>query len=328
MDINEVKEYLGMIIDAEQNYQAQNQSLNTLKNKLNNCNTEKNEAEKKLSCFVTPQKENAVTWGISSFLASIFASVLLGGGLFLVLFIFLESYVPVSILFTIACIATIILFIFYIMHGTKERENKYQKNLDFYNEQVGQIKLTISSLETKISYLKSQISILNDTIEGSEKNLKKLHECTIVHPKYQTLQYAVLLYDCLDTRRADKLEGPDGAYNRIELDYRLDNISAQLETIIRRLGDIRNILSDMRSDMSLLNGAIKSVDDNITLLNQNTENGNQLLRNLEEKSDLLRYQQERVAREVEYANRINYLMGRNNVGGIFEDNRPPHMGGY
>ena len=33
MDINEVKEYLGMIIDAEQNYSAQTQSLMTLKNR-------------------------------------------------------------------------------------------------------------------------------------------------------------------------------------------------------------------------------------------------------------------------------------------------------
>ncbi len=337
MDILGLKEYLGMVIDIENNLQAQKNSLTQLQNNLNNCTTELNNLKKKplaVPRLKEPQKHPYIS-PVESIFTSIILAAIIYGISFLV-FCAINDIIAVPVSVVVAVVVCI--YLIFIGFPKKDKklyaklENEYQVHINEINISNQNLQSQIHNYEFRVDYIKNQISILTNTISNSEKNLSSLYSHDFIHPKYKKFEYVVLIYECLDTGRCDKLEGPEGAYNRVELDYRLDNISNQLGTIINRLNDINHVLADMKHDLSLLTRSTQSINTNLEKLIQSSDNGNELLqkqnnilKELESKSDLMIYQQERTRREIEYANRINYLMGRNGDGGIFSDNRPPHM---
>ena len=327
MEKSELIEYLGMVIDVEQNLNTQRQAYSKLSSSLKFCNDEKERLNADLKRTISPKKSKSITGdargGIfSDIIASIITFIIIFAVSTFVLFIFLAEDIGKGVPFTF--LISLGITIYTTIGMKKDSERKYQKEMEKYREKIESKKLTISASEVKIDYLTKQLESLKEIIANSEKNLKMLYDCDFIHPKYKRLDYVVLIYECLDTGRCDKLEGADGAYNKVELDHRLDNISSQIGTMINSLGDIKGILSSMRNDIGRMTGWIQSVDSNITLLNQTTQNGNEVLKQIEEKSELIAYQQERTAREIEYANRINYLQGKNKIG-ILADNRPPHL---
>lgn len=339
MNASEIKEYLGMIIDVEKNLQEQRNALSTLRDKYRCLEADKQLLNSQIDGINsnipyvkgTTNFEEKFKWTLASGGVGLFFGVIV----FIILLCFFEFGLLVIIVPSIIVIIFIIGAIVYFNMADNEEITKTRTNM--YNN-MKDAKIRVSAIELQIKYITYQMEKMNAIISSSQQNLKMLYDCNFIHPKYKQLYYVVLIYECFDTGRTNKLEGADGAYNMVELDSRLDRISGQLDTIIYSLGDIRGILSNMKISIDTLSSVINSVDKNldllskntqnidknISLLNQNTTNGNEILKKIEANSNLMKYQQERIARETEYANRINYLQGKNTIPSL-SSNRPPHM---
>ena len=199
--------------------------------------------------------------------------------------------------------------------------------------------------EFRVAYLKKQIAFLNNLASKTKENLNQLYSLNVIHPKYRTLPYLVLIYECFDTGRTDKIEGQDRASNMVELDYRLDDIRSKLSTIINQLSDVKGILFAMNNDIRRLDQTLQSIHSDLGSINQGIgcinynfgklgqqvadtnsilQSASKTFESMEVNSTLFAYQQERTAREVEYANRINYYR-RTNTTIPLSEYRPPSM---
>lgn len=355
MDVAEIKEYLGMIIDTEEVQKVQRQLLGRAEMELNKCNASIQGVNTTINNIKKPEK-GLVDNSLNIVIAIVCAFAI--GALSLVLFDILAYNAPNGTLYTVIfgillfsfdddfpiihnCplmpiiigIISFILIIKKLSAREKRKNNEHFKGEEAeYNEKIRKYKLTLSSYDVEKQYLTNQISLLRRLVSNTDNTLKQLYNCDIIHPKYKKLDYVVLIYECLDTGRCNTLVGPDGAYNKVELDYRLDTISQQLNTIIDRLGDIRGIMRGMRRDISSLSGWMSRMDSSINDLNKGISEGrqdiNNTLKQMTSNTELFTYQQERIARELEYANRINYLQGKNKVSAMGMDlSRPPHLMG-
>ena len=142
------------------------------------------------------------------------------------------------------------------------------------------------------------------------------------------------LYEYICAGRFTELEGPNGAYNCLETEIRMDRIVTQLNQIIDRLDVIRQnqfmLFSAIQSSNQMLgeilnsNGRIEAqlgcFYNNSAQLNSQVIELNTRIATLQKTSALTAYQTERAQKELSYINRMDYLSGRNDS--VFW-NQPP-----
>ncbi len=193
-------------------------------------------------------------------------------------------------------------------------------------------------------YLYKQVSAIDKILNDTIKSLNKAYALNVIFPKYRNRNCIAMLNEYVQSGRCTTLEGHEGAYNLLESEIRMNSIISRLDTVISQLSNIGGHLAAIERGQQMMYMALQSIDSKASLIhkealktyemqsniNSNIQNvnasviqGNNAVKSLNDNVELLAYKQERVARELEYANRINYLAGRNNVS-VF-DNRPPHM---
>ena len=97
----------------------------------------------------------------------------------------------------------------------------------------------------------------------------------IIHEKYRNFVAVSMLYQYFDTGICTELEGHGGAYDRYEIDCKLDAFIEKLDIIIEKLDDISNMqyvlyqkINDINNNISKINSGLKQLqktaDKNLT----------------------------------------------------------------
>jgi len=215
---------------------------------------------------------------------------------------------------------------------------EYYRQVKKYQEDVAKIQRQREQDEVerkaKTFFLEKQKEQVKQGLSLSKKHLQTIYDKNFVFPKYRNLVMICSLYEYICAGRFTELEGPNGAYNCLETEIRMDRIVTQLNQIIDRLDVIRQnqfmLFSAIQSSNQMLgeilnsNGRIEAqlgcFYNNSAQLNSQVIELNTRIATLQKTSALTAYQTERAQKELSYINRMDYLSGRNDS--VFW-NQPP-----
>lgn len=166
--------------------------------------------------------------------------------------------------------------------------------------------------------LQTQIIALQEKLNESKRTLNYIYSVNIIHPKYRGLIPVSSFYEYFTTGICDQLGGADGAYNKYDIESRLDKIITQLDIVISKLDQIKSnqfmlysAIKDVQNSNQKLYDSIEnmsstlnfSIDKIRELQKQNAKRINAVLNN----SEVIAYNLERTRREIEYRNYVESI---------------------
>ena len=198
-----------------------------------------------------------------------------------------------------------------------DAKRTYDLLYEEYEKNIQSDKTRVSKEELEKKVLSSEIMSLQKQNKESKQNLTQIYSLNIIFPKYRNFVMLCSIYEYICAGRCTTLEGHEGAYNILEMEIRLDRIITQLDQIVIRLDDIRN-------NQYMLYSAIQETNKQVTEILKSTDYVMESLQNfqgqaeelvakissVEKNSMLATYQAERIEKELQYLNRMNYLTGK------------------
>lgn len=152
-----------------------------------------------------------------------------------------------------------------------------------------------------------QITEWKRLCEKSESNLKKLYSYNVIYPKYQNLIAVSSFYDYLYSGSCSTLEGPHGAYNKFDVEVRLDKIITKMDVIIQQLNTIQ---TNQFMLYQAINNSNKTIDNLSRALDSGLSRLGNGISNLSKQSEIAAYEAERTRKELEYRNRMDRIYHR------------------
>lgn len=275
MGMEELKEYLGIVVDMEQSVYLQKSLRSNIEQEI-----ERLKVPKKINDPVEPipltrpvcpanpphGKRHSV-FGIIAGCIGLFFVVGLGSTIVLTYCAYFVN-VPPSEFSWMACSALLapIIWLFYcVTSNERETKNywekrnandkKYRENMQEYLEQsqleMEQYQEAVKEIQQlrqqdkierqlKTIFLEKQKEEIENCLAISEKYRQTIYEKGIIFPKYRNLVMVCSLYEYICAGRCTELEGAEGAYNILEIEIRLDRIILQLDEVINKLEKIKN----------------------------------------------------------------------------------------
>lgn len=349
MKTEELKEYLGIVVDMEESIFLRENLIDKIKHQI--------EILKIPEAFTDPvepaepKRLPALTAG--DLIMSIIYLGLISFGLWFISGLVITVFLGLQRAITGTCTEWLILLSFvapavktYCFVAARKKEtNDNKKLLKQYQLQLSKYKEMIeknyslrqqdeANRNTKTAFLLSQQKEVEKGLAESKDCLQKIYAKNIIFPKYRNFAMVASLYEYVSAGRCSTLEGPEGAYNILEMEMRLDRITCQLDQVITHLDKIQknqfmlfSAVQDANCQMGkILESSTHMVErldayyQNSLQLNEQAAELNTHIAELQKTSELTAYQTERTQKELEYMNRMDYLTGRND--GVFF-NRPP-----
>ena len=149
--------------------------------------------------------------------------------------------------------------------------------------------------------------------DASRDNLARLYAAGNVHPKYRNLAAVSALYEYVDTGICETLEGPFGAYSRLEQDARMDRILLKLDHVIDRLDELRSsqyqLYRAVTEDNERSEMLLASVAQDVRRASDAGQESARRLAGIEANDQIIAYNTERTRKELEYFNRMRTRLG-------------------
>ncbi len=213
----------------------------------------------------------------------------------------------------------------------REQEARYEKETHLYETKQEQFKekmLKTRALNLRIekqqAVLEANLHAVEKQHEESRSTLAQLYSANLIHPKYRNLSAVSTLFEYFDTRRYNTLEGPDGAYNRLEEEadrkqiiLKLDHISEQLDAIRNSQHQLYLAVSEGNQRTESLLSAVSQDVRTVASVGRETAKS---LSGVEANSRIIAYNTERAHKELEYFNRMRYQLG--DYDRVWENHRP------
>ena len=212
----------------------------------------------------------------------------------------------------------------------KEKEEKNNQYYAAWTKEKEDYKIHNAQNELKRESYKLMLQRVLDAQEQIRNSLWKLYaECNVYH-KYRNLAAVCSFYDYIAAGICTKLEGPDGAYNKYDIEMRMDRMITQLDEVIENLHIIQNNqnklyfeMCDVSRKIDKLQSSINEISSQLsytimgleTIYEQGEKQNAQLAtirsqtEKLLESSELNSYLVECNNRQLSYMNRMNYLAG-------------------
>lgn len=204
------------------------------------------------------------------------------------------------------------------MYEYKNSVLQYQKALQKYQDDLTEENKRLNCENIQKIALQNSLERLQSQTEESKETLRKIYSKNIIFPKYRNLVMVSSLYEYICAKRYTTLEGPDGAYNALEGEIRMDRIVAQLDTVIARLNEIKanqymvyTAIQDANQKSAQILDSTNRMAESIQDFHGDTAQLNARIAELQQTSAITAYHTERVQKELAYMNRMNYLSGRN-----------------
>lgn len=344
MKTEELKGYLSIVVDMEENIFLQNTLIGDLKKRIKELQVPQIYADPIAPTRPQPPK---IKYG-DILLTSI------GGPIYLwwvPLLISLVLWVIIAVLFQpnpnavipwLLILSYAGLFMYCVIFSidaemTKPRKAfdeamlTYKREMESYRRatQQNQVKRQQDKedRETKTLLLQSELSQVSAFLEKSQERLHIVYNKNIIFPKYRNLVAACSLYEYICAGRCSSLEGHEGAYNIYETEMRLDRIITQLDRVIANLGAIRenqfilySAIQTMNQQSMRILESTQEMAGHLRSINGQAGSMAVQIADLQKTSELTAYHAERTQKELAYMNRMDYLSGRNDDVFI---NHPP-----
>ncbi len=160
--------------------------------------------------------------------------------------------------------------------------------------------------------------------------LREMYTTCNIYSKYQNLAAICSFYDYIAAGICTRLEGNDGAYNKYDIEMRMDRMLTKLDVIVDNLEIIRDNQNKLYSELCNVSRKINQLQSSLNRIENQLqqiildvsaiyEQGSRqnvqlsMLREQTEKiletSELNKYLNECNQRELHYMNRMNYLAG-------------------
>lgn len=210
-----------------------------------------------------------------------------------------------------------------------DKQKAYEGDLREYQQRIKQLSQIIQLRET-------QLKELQETAVRTRQRLQQFYEVKyneeyIIYPKWRGFANIANLYDYIASGMCRRLRGEHGAYEQLMEDLRANRVissideakrelSASMDQIAWNQSAILNELRDVNDTLGRIGRDLYSTKRAIETTGQNQNIIEQELRSIQKNSMLQTYQNERIQKELQYANRMNYLVG--NYNGTFF-NLPP-----
>lgn len=300
MNAEQLKEYLGIVVDMEK------------------------------ECFLLEQLRRQLEWRISSLGNPGYVKPVEPpndidhGGLVVLCFIIsfvvclpvgfiINLFTEFSIIWIAGILAAIISILFFVLctEDDKSQARQYKADLQTYQQAIDEDKRRVQE-ELKISvFLKQELKALNKQSEQSQETLQALYATDIIFPKYRNFVMIASIYEYFCSGRCTTLDGHEGAYNILEMEIRLDRIVAQLDQVIVQLEAIKEnqymIYSAIQECSQKVSEILESnlqIESGIRRLEVQGDELNARLAGLQTTSTLNLYFNELNHKELAYRNRM------------------------
>ncbi len=337
MNVEELKEYLLILIDMEQSKYIQQNVIEALEadHKRLKADIERLEtAGSQYTKPTAPKADNIETFNMVGGVVAIIIACLLyrwGSSMMwsadlLLPFVGLAVVIfgAIILLFGIVGIVAWIMEKYSSIKARKANREKYIVEMLTYEGNVkreqAQNQKELRKNQIKIQVTESELSLLSQLNDATDKALAALYAENIIYKDYRTLPCLCSIYKYLDSRRTESLYGENGAYGILEREIYQRLIITKLDTIISLLHQIKSNQGELYRVMTEANDRIASLvseTHNLTTKMSAIQNqGAGTLVELEElrkQSSISAYYAERTAKGIEYANRMDYLCGRNDA---------------
>lgn len=291
MNLAELKEYLGIVVDMEESIFLQNSLIGRIKYQIEELKIPK--------VFVDPAKpiEPTEPKGLPELTARDLASGiiycgLIGFGLWFISMIVIMAFLellraisethtyPHEWLVLLSFVAPIVKIYNFIVTRKKEASDN-MKLLEQHQLQLSEYQLQLSEYQKKIEencrlrqmdktkrntktiFLQGQQKEAEKGLAESKCCLQKIYAKNIIFPKYRNLVMVCSLYEYICAGRCTELEGHEGAYNILETEIRLDRIISQLDLVVANLEQIKrnqfmlySAVQESNQRLSQITGAI------------------------------------------------------------------------
>lgn len=198
---------------------------------------------------------------------------------------------------------------------TRKYEQDYQNYQQNQKENEEKVK-QINQLSVQKNVAEASKQQVESALVSSRQHLKKMYDYNVVFPKYRNYTMISSIYEYLCAGRCTTLEGHEGAYNILEMEVRLDRIITQLDDVLKNLAAIQanqytlySCLQDSNQKINMLLQEESRMADSLQGIGAQTTTMNARLANLQRSSELTNYLAECNQRELHYMNRMNYLAG-------------------
>lgn len=220
--------------------------------------------------------------------------------------------------------------------GLDQIKQNYQISMEQYHTQMANHHAIIienqhkrqqdeADRNAKVIFLQNQQKEVEKGLAESESRLQRIYEKNIIFPKYRNLVMVCSLYEYICAGRCTELEGHEGAYNILEAEIRLDRIISQLDLVVTNLEQIKrnqfmlySAVQESNQRLNQIAGAIGDMSASLDgiysstfQINENAAQLNAHITELQKNSALTAYHAERAQKELAYMNRMDYLSGRN-----------------
>lgn len=310
MSKEELKEYIGIVVDMEKECYLQNTLLYEMQNQiysLQNTSSIRQIEEP----TIEKSNNNKMDFAILGLILGGIAGAILGRFFWIILVLPFDSiYCMIAGAILLGIIG---IFVFTHLHSKGEQKSKseYENQKKAYDLEIEQEQKRVQSENNIITYLQQEVSTLNKQIVHSNNCLKAIYDKNIIFPKYRNFVMMSAIYEYFCSGRCETLEGHEGAYNILENEIRLDRIIIQLDNVINQLEQIRNnqymIYDAIQESNRTLNEILESNNQVINKLRNIEGQGNELnsrIADLQINSRLNNYYNELNQKEVNYMNRM------------------------
>lgn len=329
MTRNELEEYLEIIVDMEKSVYMQKIIIEKMEQEIENLGIRRK--------IIKPEPSVDAEIGILIKLGLVFASfatIVLGIGSGILGIVLLKPdnailiwkiiYIVVGVLFLGGAVKLLEISFEAIsyLYRCKKAKLEYEEAKAKYKEYIRADKKRVKEELIHREYIITELQKFEELHKSTVWTLEKFYEKNIISPNYRNFVAVSSLYEYIRDRRYYSLEGPDGAYNRFEEEIRLDRIIAELDTVVRCLSSIRNSQtmlysaiqeSNRRSDMII--DSINNMSNGLKNLNENMNEHNRIqdeqIKKIQQNTYFAAYCAEQSQKELQYMNRMNYLLGKN-----------------
>lgn len=334
MQSSDLMEYLGMLVDMERDIILQSRLIAQIENEVSKLNLVKRQYGEPVPPSDEMESFTEPNWIGGGFLFILGMFLILG--LFLAFGISIEQIFIVFLIFIGAIIFAAIILISNILNFVEKNKQmkeqikaqwkKYEQEKEEYLTAIACEQKRLDVEAVKKSILMDNLSKLKSKHEQSKKILQNIYSANIIYPKYRNFAMLCSLYEYFVSGRCDTL-GYEGAYNKLDLEIRLDHIITQLDRIIQHLDEIKDnqytlytAIQETSQQYERLLASTNQMVNRLQDINMRGEELNVRIADLQRNSQLTAYQSERIQKELNYMNRMNYFTGK--YDGVYF-NRPP-----
>lgn len=323
MELNDLKEYMGIVVDLEKSIFMQNNLINNLTNKISTLAIPKQ--------FTMPVEPVALKNTNNIGCISI---ILIIASCFYVIKMELW-WAALYIFFAISLVVSIFGGMCDVLKQNEKytsEKRKYDNDFAEYQEKIQQDAERVNKEYKEKIFLEQNLHEITERRNQTQQVLERVYSLNIIYPKYRNLTMICSIYEYFISGRCSTLgenerTGSKGAYNILEEEIRLNRIIAGIDMVIKNLEAIKtsqyilyDAINQSNQRLNVINSGIEQLSGQLERYDATQERNSQSLEDyiqvLQRYSALNVYNTECIEKELNYMNRMNYFAGKYDEAGL------------